>query len=172
MHEDFFKPRLTFSCNYHFQMKITLTLLFSSFDKIKRICFPTLASVSSHFYSFTCVSFCQTTHCLSCPPAVPEVTPQRLLFWEISFGLPWWHALYQTFHLLSGDFFFLKIKLILFIYSSLAVLALHCCMGFSLVAASGDCSRVAVWGLCIAAASCCRAWLLRHVGSVAVAPEF
>ena len=54
----------------------------------------------------------------------------------------------------------------------LAVPALHCCMGFSLVVVSGDCPRVAVWVLYVAVASRCRARLLRHVDSVVVAPEF
>ena len=35
----------------------------------------------------------------------------------------------------------------------LAMLDLHCCAGFSLVAVSGDCSLVAVWGHLIAVAS-------------------
>ena len=41
----------------------------------------------------------------------------------------------------------------LFIYLVLAVLGLFCCVGFSLVAESGDYSLVPVHGLLIAAAS-------------------
>ena len=55
LHEDFFKPRLTFSYNCRFQMKIPFTLLFPSFDKITRTGFLTFASASSQLYSFTCL---------------------------------------------------------------------------------------------------------------------
>ena len=48
---------------------------------------------------------------------------------------------------------FLKIILFLYIYLFLSVLGLCCCMGFSLVAASGGYSLVAVLGLLIAGAS-------------------
>ena len=47
----------------------------------------------------------------------------------------------------SGLFFFFYC--FLFIYLFLAVLGLHCCLGFSLVAVSGGCSVVAVCGLLI-----------------------
>ena len=40
-------------------------------------------------------------------------------------------------------------KIILFVYLFLAVLGLHCCVGFSLVAARGDYSLVAVCGVLI-----------------------
>ena len=53
----------------------------------------------------------------------------------------------------------------LFIYLALAVLSLHCCLGFSLVVASGYYSLVAVHRLLIVVASlCCGAWALGHLG--------
>ena len=48
---------------------------------------------------------------------------------------------------------FIYLLLNLFVYLSLAVLGLYCCMGFSLVAVSRGYSLVAVHGLLIAVAS-------------------
>lgn len=127
MREDFFKPRLTFSCNYHFQMKITLTLLFPSFDGITRVCFPTLTSVSSYLYSFTRLFLFAR---------LPTASPVHLLslrshlkgYSSGSFPLvfPDGTPFIEPFASSVATSSFLKIKLILFIYSSLAVLALHC----------------------------------------------
>ena len=47
--------------------------------------------------------------------------------------------------------------MIIFINLFLAVLGLCCCLGSSLVAASGGCSLIAVHGLLIAA-QCCSLW--------------
>ena len=64
-----------------------------------------------------------------------------------------------------NDFLFL---IILFVYLFLAMLGLHCCVGFSLV--------VMHLTSCCGDLSCCKAqvlglqWLL-HVGSVVVAPR-
>ena len=60
--------------------------------------------------------------------------------------------------------------MILFINLFLAVLGFCCCSGFSLVAASGSYSLVAVRGLLIAVASRCRTQALGHMGSVDEAP--
>ena len=51
---------------------------------------------------------------------------------------------------ISQLFFFL---IVLFIYIFLAVLGLHCCLGFSLLVTSGSYSSVAVCGLLIVVAS-------------------
>ena len=57
------------------------------------------------------------------------------------------------------------LKVILFVCLFLAVLGLHCCVGFSPVAARGDYSLVAVCGVLISVASLvCRAWALGCVG--------
>ena len=56
-------------------------------------------------------------------------------------------------------FFFFKC-----FYLFLAVVGLHCCVGFSVVVASrGAYSLVAVHGLC-RGFSCCRAWALGYKG--------
>ena len=108
--------------------------------------FPPLSLHSS-------VSFCQATHCLSCPLAVPEVPSQGLLFWELSFGLPWWYTLHWTFRLLCGDLFFFKNKanfiyLLIFGRAGSSLL-----MGFPLVVVSRRCFLAVVCRLLIAAAS-------------------
>ena len=53
----------------------------------------------------------------------------------------------------------LKYKLFFFFNYLLAVLGLHCCSGFSLVAASWNYSLAVVRGF-----SCCRAWPLGCMG--------
>ena len=64
---------------------------------------------------------------------------------------------------LQGRFFFFLNNFYLFIcHLFLAELCLHCCMGFSPVAASGDYSLAAVYGLLIAVASRCRTGALGH----------
>ena len=55
-------------------------------------------------------------------------------------------------------------------YSSLAVLSLRCCMGFSLVAGSREYSSCSAQASQRDGFSCCGAQALGHVGSVAVAP--
>ena len=56
-------------------------------------------------------------------------------------------------------FFFLNIQFYLFV----ALLGLHCCVGFSLVVGSRGYSLVVVHGLLFIEASC-GAWALRHLG--------
>ena len=64
---------------------------------------------------------------------------------------------------LSYGSHFLK-KLYIFNYLFLAVLGLHCCLGFSLVVVSGGISSLQC------GFSCCRAWTLGCMGSVGAAP--
>ena len=64
---------------------------------------------------------------------------------------------------LSYGSHFLK-KLYIFNYLFLAVLGLHCCLGFSLVVVSGGISSLQC------GFSCCRARTLGHTGSVVAAP--
>ena len=71
------------------------------------------------------------------------------------------HSLFCQHEFLGGLFFFSNFYFIHFLYLFLAVLGLHCCMGFSLVVESGGCSP---WTSHCSGFSGCRAWTLGYVG--------
>ena len=69
------------------------------------------------------------------------------------------------------ELFLLKFYVFISVYLLLAVLGLHCCAGFSLVAARrGYCLVGGAWTSHCSGFSCCGAWALECVGSVVVAP--
>ena len=93
--------------------------------------------------------------------------PQLMLVeWKHKISIHLWEAVPRTLRLVGLVAVF-KIFICLF----LAVLGLHCCKGFSLIAEWRLLSSWDAW-TCVDGLSCCWAWALGHAASVIMTPAF